>query len=292
MQLFNTAAGAIDGYNKSLGEAVSAAFRTLLEQKHLYQSVVIDDDATRRAFLPGVEARIKEHLTQGGKLSYGSSHLQWIVPNEGMAVASPEGRPVIFITLEHAKLYCRTCDRIEAFNLESARSSFEAHKYRPAAGKFEQVYVLCYQCQSCKGLPEVFIVRRNQGKLTLCGRSPIEHVAVSPEIPKEVAAFYSGAVVAYQSGQTLAALFLLRTLCEQWARKFADPSDYADVAIDKYLASLPDAFKSHFPSLRSIYERLSADIHAAIGSRELYEQMIVEINEHFSARKVFKLPNP
>ena len=117
----------------------------------------------------------------------------------------------------------------------------------------------------------------------------MEHVQVPFEIPKEVARFYSGAVVAHQSGQTLAGLFLLRTLCEQWARRFAAADDHADQAINIYMDSLPEDFKGRFPSLRSIYEMLSADIHAATGSDELYVQMLTEIGEHFSARKVFKL---
>ena len=120
----------------------------------------------------------------------------------------------------------------------------------------------------------------------------MEHVQVPPEVPKEVTRFYSGAVVAYQSGQTLAGLFLLRTLCEQWARKFAAAQDFADEAINKYMDSLPGDFKARFPSFRSIYEKLSADIHAATGSDELYVQMLAELNEHFSARKLFKLPTP
>ena len=41
----NTAEGAIQAYNEKLAQSVAEAFRTLLEEKHLYQSVVLDDDA-------------------------------------------------------------------------------------------------------------------------------------------------------------------------------------------------------------------------------------------------------
>jgi hypothetical protein len=292
MQFFKTAADAIDGYNKALGEAVADAFRTLLEQKHLYQSVVVDDAAIRTAFLPRVEVGIQQHLSQGASIAHGPAHSPWILSGDNVAVATPAGSTAIFFEPKHAKLYCRVCDRIEAYNLESGRSAFEAHKYRPITTKIEAVYVFTYLCQSCKSFPEVFIIRREGGKLTLCGRSPMEYVQVPPEIPKEVARFYSGAVVAHQSGQTLAGLFLLRVLCEQWARKVAAADDYADEAISKYMDSLPEDFKARFPSLRSIYEKLSADIHAATGSDELYVQMLTDINEHFSARKLFRLPTP
>ena len=290
MQLFNTAAGAADGYNKALGEAIADAFRILLEQRHLYQSVMLDDDAIRKAFLPRVEQGIQQHLNRGAALAHGPTYSPWILLGDNVAVATPEGRTPIFFAPKHAKLYCKVCDRIEAYNLESGRSAFEAHKFRPVTAKIEAVYVLTYLCQSCKSFPEVFIIKREGGKLTLCGRSPMEHVEVPREIPKDVARFYSGAIVAHQSGQTLAGLFLLRTLCEQWARKFAAANDYADEAIKKYMDSLPEDFKARFPSLRSIYEKLSVDIHSATGSDEVYVQMLADIDEHFSARKIFKLP--
>jgi hypothetical protein len=52
----------------------------------------------------------------------------------------------------------------------------------------------------------------------LSGRAPIEHVLVPNVIPKNAAGFFKDALIAYQSGQTLAALFLLRTLIEQWLK--------------------------------------------------------------------------
>jgi adenylate kinase len=73
---------------------------------------------------------------------------------------------------------------------------------------------LSYQCQSCKGVPEVFLVRREHLKRTNAGRAPIEHVEVPKDIPKHVSRFFRGAIVAHQSGQTLAGIFLLQTLIE------------------------------------------------------------------------------
>jgi hypothetical protein len=298
----NTAQGAIQAYNEKLAESVVEAFRTLLEEKHLYQSVVLDDDAVRNALLPRIELGIQGRLSQTGSLAHGAAKSPWILSHDQVAVGGAEGSTFLHLSLTHAKLFCKTCDRLEAFNLETARSTVETTKMHASAedrqkgyvnsGKYEQVYVLSYLCQSCKTFPEVFLVRRSEGKLTLSGRSPMEHVPVPPEIPKEVSRFYSGAVVAYQCGQTLAGLFMLRTLCEQWAQRFAAPGDYADQAINKYMDSLPEDFKTRFPSLRSIYEKLSADIHAATGSDELYVQMATEIAEHFAARKVFKLTTP
>ena len=56
------------------------------------------------------------------------------------------------------------------------------------------------------------------------------------------------------------------------------------------MESLPEDFKARFPSLRFIYEHLSADIHAATGSDELYTKMIADISLPFAARQLFGLP--
>ncbi len=136
----------------------------------------------------------------------------------------------------------------------------------------------------------MFIVRRENFKLTLSGRAPIEHIEIPRTIPKNIQRFYSGAIVAYQSGQTLAGIFLLRTLIEQWAKSVATEKDLqADEAIDSYLITLPDDFKGRFPSLRVLYGELSLDIHTATGSAELFEKARNQIDEHFEARRLFKI---
>ena len=109
-------------------------------------------------------------------------------------------------------------------------------------------------------------------------------------VPKTVSRFLGGAIVAHQSGQTLAGLFLLRTLIEQWAR-FASGSkkEWADHVLEDYMATLPGDFKTRFPSMRGLYGELSADIHIAKASAELFEKARLQIVEHFDARRMFKL---
>lgn len=91
------------------------------------------------------------------------------------------------------------------------------------------------------------MVRREGTKLTLSGRTPIEKVEVPKVIPKTVDRFFSGAIVAYQSGQILAGNFLLRTLLELFASPKATGAKTADVAIDQYMGSLPEVFRARFP---------------------------------------------
>jgi hypothetical protein len=109
-------------------------------------------------------------------------------------------------------------------------------------------------------------------------------------IPNPVKGYYSGAVVAHQSGQTLAGIFLLRTVIEQWARSLIpDAPRDADKLLDAYMSTLPDDFKARFTSFRSLYENLSDDMHAARGNADLFERALAQIEEHFEPRRLFRL---
>jgi hypothetical protein len=105
-----------------------------------------------------------------------------------------------------------------------------------------------------------------------------------------VKGYYSGAVVAHQSGQTLAGIFLLRTVIEQWARfLIPDAPRDAEKLLDAYMNTLPDDFKGRFASFRSLYSDLSGDMHTAEGDVDLFEGTLAKIHEHFEARRLFKL---
>jgi len=56
----------------------------------------------------------------------------------------------------------------------------------------------------------------------------------------------------------------------------------------EYAAELPDDFKQRFPSLKTIYDQLSEDIHAANESSELFEQAKQQIKEHFNGKRHYK----
>jgi hypothetical protein len=241
------------------------------------------------------------HLEPATKKSYESELLR-LASGEWQA-SDPANRrpllhaaaPAIWFEAPTIKVFCEQCDRMEAFNAVSVQDflGYGWHGSEPyvAKDRVVQVFVASFLCQSCKTVPEVFLVRRHGMKLTLCGRVPMEHVTVPPMIPKAVQSYYSGAIVAHQSGQTLAGLFLLRTLIEQWVRMQMPASDKltADQAVEKYMAGLPDDFPSQFRTVRSLYGDLSADIHAAKGDPELFDRACTTIVEHFDARRLFKL---
>jgi hypothetical protein len=126
-------------------------------------------------------------------------------------------------------------------------------------------------------------------KLTLSGRSVIEHIQVPQYVPKAVARFYSGAVIAYHCNKVLPGLFMLRTLIEQYMRLVLAPVTFetAEQLCDEYNTSLDVTFKSVFPSLQKIYSKLSDALHEAREDCGLFESQIKEIDKHFRARKTW-----
>jgi hypothetical protein len=139
------------------------------------------------------------------------------------------------------------------------------------------------------------LVRRVNLKLTLCGRAPMEHVGVPAFIPKNQQRHFADAIVAYQAGQVLPALFMLRTTIEQFVRsQYGKPAESPEAlgsAFDCYMSSLPEAFRSTFPSLPDLYMKLSVALHSADASVPLFDSARAAIEQHFDARRLFGLPN-
>jgi hypothetical protein len=258
---------------------IPAAIKQLLEGKHLYQSI------TLQASAPPV------HQEATVELSKASAAL-WI-PHANTTGKS--ATLAVSFSAPDVKLFCKRCSRLEAFNLVSSNEVLArtGKSYESKTGAV-QIFVFSYLCQSCKITPEVFLIRREGLKLILCGRAPMEYIDIPTDIPREVQKFYRGALLAYQSGETLAGNFMLRTVIEQWARYATgkESSRDSDEIMDSYMASLPEDFKRSFSSMRSLYGELSNDIHGAVGSSELFEDSIAKINDHFEARRLCRISDP
>jgi len=280
---------------QAIGAAIEFSVRTLLEAKHLYQSIDVDAEG---AFLSTQKTTTLHQMLNVSQ----TENWPWIVKDAGSLDAAfsmfntKNDSRIVAWNQPDVKLFCKKCNRIEPYNGVSATNvlnRLDASKGGILdSGKLIQVFCLTYLCQSCKAVPEVFLIRRSANRLTLSGRAPIEHVETPKSIPKEIITYFSGAKIAHHSGQTLAAIFLLRTLCEQWARKFSNSEDFADIALDRYMQSLPDDFKARFPSLRTVYSDLSVAIHSALASSEIFDSAAQRIEEHFDARKLYKLKSP
>lgn len=271
---------------------VRSSLKELLETKHLYQNVTVEDP------LLELQGKIIDKLEQfhfsSGVSERRRANWTLIDPAELRQTEPETARWLVRFRPPDVKLFCERCDRTEAFNLLSAESFLDrggsAMEHRHSTTI--QVFALSFLCQSCKFVPEVLLIRRVGLKLTLCGRAPMEVANVPTVIPKTVRRFYSGAIVAHQSGQTLAGNFMLRALIEQWARsQVQEPSGEEDTLVDGYMATLPDDFKGRFYSMRELYSDLSEDIHAATGSAELFDRAAGEITKHFEARRLFGLPD-
>lgn len=259
---------------------VTSALRTLIEDKHLYQSVMVPPTDSY--------VSIKADKTQvTEKLPSVTAAM-----NAGWATeAVRPGANPIHLHVPDVKVYCVRCRRIEAYNSVFVVELFsKIGQMNLEQGETEQAFLLAYQCQSCKRTPELFLIRRRGLRLTNEGRSPIEHVEVPPFVPDSVRKFFSGGIVAHQSGQTLAGVFLLRTVLEQWARSASgSKKEQADQVMDDYMATLPDDLKNRFPSMRTLYGELSVDIHSASGSADLFEKARAQIIQHFDVRRMFGL---
>jgi hypothetical protein len=297
-----TPAKGADEVKRVVERAISQTFKTLLETKHLYQSLEVAPPADDISSIvmqvrPAIDSgrNFREELALQASLWISK---RWNVFNpRGSGYASTDECNVV---IPHIKTFCIKCDRVEPFNVVATtdylvdsldRPPAQHLVYRISSG-LVQNFVLSFWCQGCKGVPEVFVIRRVGAKLTLCGRSPMEHVDVPKHLPPKAKEYIAGAIVAHQCGQTLAGLFLLRTSIEQWIRSLGAEHEKADQAIDWYMSTLPEDFKSWAPSLRDLYGTLSDAIHKANASATLFDRAKADIERHFDARRVRALPNP
>jgi len=277
-------------------QAIAEAIRELLERKHLYQRHGLDDPLRYALAKALVAAKYPE--TPALKAAWDALiRLPWHLQGE-LETRAPYGpslkerERLVIVPLPRTKLFCTSCQRVEAF--ASLRGlDLVAQSYTPAerpAFTDTQLFALTYLCQSCTSLPEAFLVHRVGTRLSIHGRSPMEHVSVPYAIPKAVRPYFAGAVVAFQSGQTLAGLFMQRTLIEQFARSLAPGTKAnADALMDAYQALLPTDFKSRFPSLPDLYTRISGALHTADADDKLFHSSQAALLEHFEARRLFKL---
>jgi hypothetical protein len=261
---------------------VTAAIKVLIEAKHLYQSVLVPQTDSYVS-IKADKSQVTEMLPSVTEAM-----------NAGWATeAVRPGANPIHLSVPDVKVFCTRCKRIEPYNSVFVLEVFGKirHEREVSEGATQQAFLLAYQCQGCKRTPELFLIRRRGLRLTNEGRSPIEHVDVPPFVPDSLHRFFGGAIVAHQSGQTLAGLFLLRTVLEQWARSSSgSQKEQADQVMDDYMTSLPDDFRKRFPSMRSLYGELSVDIHGAVGSPDLFDKARGQIVQHFDVRRMFGLP--
>jgi hypothetical protein len=306
-----------------LRNEIQFRLKELLEQKHLYQSVRIDVSGAQKIIdniesSPQV-AQAKKRANAPALGSSGSAPRSMVVAlsiqkyRNGMmdtmnamlgafwtfrtdactqypsqVTEAKNENPTEFV-LPTIRVTCIQCDAITPPHNSGFRGQSEEFKsisfFREKNGERIpcQTLLFPYQCQSCKKEPLVFLVHRDGLKLTLAGRSHFEIVPVPKSIPKTEKEYYSDAVVAYNTGNVLAGLFLLRTLIEQYMRRVLSVTGKlsGDDLSDQYAKLLDDEFPQRHPSLKVIYEELSAKLHLAEKSADQFIKSREDIDRHF-----------
>src|SRR5882724_6972835 len=167
-----------NGLLQWLNKTASEALRTLLETKHLYQKVDFDPSK-------GIDALDKLILTYDEKHQFSQWTNQtlpmdkFLLPDEQPlteTIASRHGITILVLRPLHAKLFCQPCNRREAFaplwNIDFAAQITNIKPKNALSGPAGfQLMMFVYQCQSCLGTPEGFLVRREEWTFSLQGRS-------------------------------------------------------------------------------------------------------------------------
>lgn len=285
--------------------SVEKGLKELLEFKHLYQNVRIESPAESVVRQQVQEMRVGSTIPGNRELidetirliSSSFSKVEWEIINPGERKSLPFNSPaaVMHVSLRFTppsvKLYCGNCKRKEAYNFRMGQDLLKEFRGELTEEVNEQIFSLAYQCQSCKNTPEIFVVKRDNLRLVQSGRTPMEIIETPSNLPKKSKKYFSDAVIAYNSGQTLAGNFLLRTFIEQHVRHHSSNPNSQDVdeLFSEYSNDLPDDFKQRFPSLKSLYDKLSDDMHGAIASEAVFLQSKQDIEKHFSAKALFAL---
>ena len=280
--------------------SVQEALKNLLENKHLYQkqeiikpNILSTNPRIREIYNNKKDQEIIELFD---RFFSDSPFYEWsfLNPDETIAPYSFDYNRIsveanISIDPPTVKIFCKNCQRIEPYN--NTQNGLCINGFGKSC--LTQVFYLLYQCQSCKSMPEVFLLRRDGLNISLHGRTPIEFVDVPGFIPKNHRDFFSDSIIAFNSGQVLAGIFLLRTFIEQYTRNVTNNQDSVDLdeIFSSYNKLLTKSVVEEFPSLKKIYDDLSICIHKADGSEEVFTKSKNDIEMHFDAKRLHKIKN-
>jgi len=266
----------------NLPVAIAHAIKRLLSSKHLYQSlkITVKEDFGDASADQVLDVEVKLHHAE---ISFTGSQA---IRVEGEAIQ---------ISVPNIKTYCTKCGDREPFASLSAVPSPCA---QPASAfgeipQVSQILHLKFKCQSCQTEQVDFLIARKANKLTIVGRWPFEESPAPLFIPKELREHYSKAVITFNAGFLLAAILYLRVLIEQFWRSrnsvLQSQRATGDELGTSYNETLPDDFKTRFPSLLDIYNQISGALHTANADASLFEDSLEKLHKHFEALKLFEL---
>lgn len=281
----------LPAFSQQFNQFAAKQLKELLESKHLYQKISI----TPTELMPHYKA-------------YGE-HIQAALQRKITVTDTPTVPHVnvidLYLPVINVKLFCSSCGSREAFRpiwfsditeqLIAKNKEHQSANVKIFKIKFPssfQIISLVFQCQRCEYESTTFLIKREGTDLYIEGRSPIEHLELPNFLPTDEKKWFRDAVIAYQTGKTLAALFYLRTFMEQFARRMTGISNdkkTGDEIFTAYAGTLPESLRPTMPSLRDLYDKVSEAIHAANEDKPLFETTRQKIEEHFDIRRVHKL---
>lgn len=304
-------------WDRKFDKEVLDKIKELLERKHLYQHVTLDISGIKKEIMtlkhPAREATLygddyvsPDNMDERRRLDVMKSFNKRInFPWEfGTESTPPDWQPVLIsqgidslkFILPTIKITCNHCESVLpphnsgfiglAENLPDLNFT-DSHS---SEGGVKQLFFFPYQCQSCKGEPLIFMVHRDDLKLKLVGRSQFEQVDV-PKFLKKESKWYREAVIAFNCGRTLAGLFYLRTMVEQYWRRVLSVQERipGEDLGDMYADLLDDEFPQRYTSLKKVYEELSEKIHEAEDDEKQFEKSKADIEKHFDLLQHFPL---
>lgn len=277
------------------------SLKRLLETKHLYQNESVPIVPKERV-VAAAAGSWPQGLSPDSVHSFQFNRWDPINPSRRGTPPFSSGQEVplpLEFTLPRIECYCCSCEMKMPFAPAAIQMELEARAASSHKKYYDQFFVLPYQCQRCVSTPEIFLVGKLNNKLTLAGRLPIEKIAGPDYLPKSVRDHYTSALHAFNVGAALPALFMLRVLIEQFAfselkRKNAYDAVEGDRGVnymEAYSGTLPKGLRESAPSLKVIYERLSAAMHEANADEALFHESLQQIHEHFDGRRYFKADN-
>jgi hypothetical protein len=288
---------AFDKFRYSFNTFVAERLKLLLETKHLYQRLSIAPEDICAKLREGI-ANVADERDSFDRLVEAFISVKFAIADKPL-FHQPGNIPIPCLAVGNVKLCCSKCGTREAFRpiwfseitnelLEQSKQA----KFRISFGRTFQLFYIVYQCQRCEDKPEVFLLRRDGLDLCVEGRSPIEHLEIPKYIPKEERNWFRDAMIGFQTGKILAALFYLRTFIEQFARRktnFKEERKTGDEIMAAYTATLPPNLRDTMPSLGEWYDKLSEALHGAKEDAELFEAARERIEKHFDIRRVHDL---
>ncbi|MDY6868022.1 MAG: hypothetical protein SVT56_08970 [Chloroflexota bacterium] len=301
--------------------------RELIQEKHLYQKVRIQEKEIRSLisypetfnhsdteYLENIQSFLNRQKNKKWKLA-GFQNEKDIVKGgfymgeKGKPVApdilgysSPEQRkphlhehPQIqdadFI-IPNVEIFCDNCTSTKLFSPRDFYSS-EGIFYS------NQFFFIVFKCQMCNHQKVSFLINRIENYLILVGRSQFNSQAPDPVFPKDNAylKLISRAKISHDSGGfDIAAISYLRLFIEKYVRDETgiltrEENWNISEICEEYAKSIPVKIRDIIPSLKTIYEDLSAAYHEGdIEKREeygiLYEENFELLRNHFHGKKL------